>query len=152
MKRDSARKGVKSARVYDYLGEEECDSNMGMILRSIDTAAAAFDHPFVAVKITALGRPDLLEKLTTILNTIRDLWKTMGASPNTPMSRSQFQEALGRLGVSLDPEESAKLFNRLDALKDGKLDYIEWTSYLSLESMYVRLPGPSQRPPPPWLR
>ena len=128
---------MKSARVYDYLGEEECDSNMGMIMRSIETAAATFDHPFVAVKITALGRPDLLEKLTVILNTIRGLWKDMGASPNTPMSRSQFQEALGRLGVSLDEEESKELFNRLDALKDGKLDYIEWTSYLSLESMCV---------------
>eukprot|EP00011_Vannellida_sp_DIVA3-517-6-12_P001001 CAMPEP_0114624364 /NCGR_PEP_ID=MMETSP0168-20121206/10729_1 /TAXON_ID=95228 ORGANISM="Vannella sp., Strain DIVA3 517/6/12" /NCGR_SAMPLE_ID=MMETSP0168 /ASSEMBLY_ACC=CAM_ASM_000044 /LENGTH=554 /DNA_ID=CAMNT_0001835637 /DNA_START=21 /DNA_END=1683 /DNA_ORIENTATION=- len=134
-KRDSARKGVKSARVYDYQGEEECDVNMGMILRSIDTAAATFDHPFVAMKVTALGRPDLLEKLTTILNTIRSLWTNMGGCPNTPMSRIEFEEALGRLGVSLSADQHDTLFNRLDTLQDGKLDYIEWTSYLSLESM-----------------
>lgn len=67
LKRD--RTGIQSARVYDYEGEAECDANMHLSLSSIDTAGihSEGDAGFVAIKVTALGKPELLERMSLVL-------------------------------------------------------------------------------------
>jgi len=56
-----------------YCQEHECDANVKIFLDCIK-AASQFEHGFAAVKVTALGRPALLERLTVILQQIRDLF------------------------------------------------------------------------------
>ena len=72
-KRESARVGVVSARTYDYLGEAECDVNCQIFLKCME-AAMEQDRGFVAVKLTALCRPVLLERMSTLILTIREMW------------------------------------------------------------------------------
>ena len=51
-----------TARTHFYVGEEECDSNMENFLLSLKAAAecSVGTTAFVAVKLTALGRPQFL--------------------------------------------------------------------------------------------
>ena len=49
--RNKAREGVVSARTYDYTGEDECDRNLDIFLKCLDTAAKVSDSPFAAIKV-----------------------------------------------------------------------------------------------------
>ena len=55
------RKGVTGARTFFYQGEAACEKNMEVFLRCIE-AVATTTHTtgFAAIKLTALGRPQLL--------------------------------------------------------------------------------------------
>ena len=48
-----------SSRTYDYHGEEECDNNLAIALKAVE--AAKETAGFAAVKMTALGKPELLQ-------------------------------------------------------------------------------------------
>ena len=54
------RQHVYSARTYFYEGEDTCNENMEVFLKCIDTTGNTAVNGFAAIKVTALGRPDLL--------------------------------------------------------------------------------------------
>jgi len=64
------RTGIHSARTYDYAGEAECDANARICEQCIVAAGARTDSDgpgFAAIKLTALGKPELLEHLSKII-------------------------------------------------------------------------------------
>ncbi|XP_021364923.1 proline dehydrogenase 1, mitochondrial-like [Mizuhopecten yessoensis] len=67
------RNKVISARTYFYEDEANCDTNMETFLKCIDAVAGATEANtgFVAIKMTALGRPQFLT--ATMVTTI-DCW------------------------------------------------------------------------------
>lgn len=65
------RQGQYSARTFFYEGEEKCDANMEVFLQCIDTTGNTAENGFAAIKVTALGRPALLLRVSQILNQIR---------------------------------------------------------------------------------
>eukprot|EP00211_Chloroparvula_japonica_P001169 CAMPEP_0119157306 /NCGR_PEP_ID=MMETSP1310-20130426/52690_1 /TAXON_ID=464262 /ORGANISM="Genus nov. species nov., Strain RCC2339" /LENGTH=559 /DNA_ID=CAMNT_0007149921 /DNA_START=3 /DNA_END=1679 /DNA_ORIENTATION=+ len=162
--RESARVGVVAARVYDYLGEEECDRNCEVFMRCLE-AAAEQERGFVAVKLTALCRPVLLQRMTTLLLTIREMWSECvvdvkdlrvmrevsaggmaskvdrGAAhygdmlKDLKVNREEFRAIMNHLGIALSKEEFDRLFRSLDTENTGSVDYIEWTTGLNLEDM-----------------
>nr|XP_054775410.1 proline dehydrogenase 1, mitochondrial-like [Lytechinus pictus] len=54
------REGVSSARTYFYTDEKKCDDNLETLMECIRVAGATSDDGFCAVKLTALGRPQIL--------------------------------------------------------------------------------------------
>ena len=55
------RQGVTGARTFFYEGEAACEKNMETFLRCIEAVATTTQTTgFAAVKLTALGRPQLL--------------------------------------------------------------------------------------------
>jgi hypothetical protein len=53
--------GLNSARVFLYQGEEECNKNMETFINCIDAVKGSTGGTgFSAIKITALGRPEIL--------------------------------------------------------------------------------------------
>ncbi|KNC54025.1 proline dehydrogenase 1 [Thecamonas trahens ATCC 50062] len=138
--RREARRGVVSARTYDYAGEAECDANADMFLQAIEDAAAG--EGLVAVKLTALGKPVLLERMSSLLIAIRDLWHDRFAlpsgEPDGSVSPDSFQLSLRDVGVQLSESQAAELFDEIDFSKDDKLDYIEWTYALRLNDLTTR--------------
>ena len=55
-------------REFLYQGEKACDNNMEMFLKSIDVVADSMNGDgFSALKVTALGRPEILLRISEIL-------------------------------------------------------------------------------------
>jgi len=62
------RVGVTSARTFFYQGEEMCDKNLRTFLKCIETVANTTDMTgFAAIKLTALGRPQILLQLSEVI-------------------------------------------------------------------------------------
>lgn len=55
------RKNVQSARTYFYLNEATCEKNMEIFVKCLEAVAnSTFGTGITAIKLTALGRPQLL--------------------------------------------------------------------------------------------
>jgi proline dehydrogenase len=165
-RRDEARVGVVSARTYDYLGEAKCDINMELVLESIGTAAAQKnrqkrppttsgrvddgqtadneddgdeENGFVAIKLTALCKPELLQRISEILSAIRHVWQNYAAGDEPTISFDQFRRAIVEgLGLALSDGELRTLFDQFDVDGNGTIEYVEWTGTLSLQNMISR--------------
>lgn len=211
------------ARTYHYEGEHECDKNAEITLRAIETASA--ENGFAAVKVTALGKPELLQHVSTVIQENKRLFRTffldelarganaansgagagaghtaaiaqsmgsgsgpgqavagasaddlgafqdpvvgaqrdglssmgLGLGPgqavpgprvlaedpylNTVVSRSQFHAAMKGGGVSMDSASIDALFDAIDQDGSGGIDILEWTDFLSLQTL-GRMPVP----------
>lgn len=65
---------VAVGRQYSYENEATCDKHVGVFLKAIDTVARLPDQGFAAIKVTALGNPQLLERMSAALVEIRRLF------------------------------------------------------------------------------
>lgn len=65
---------VAVGRQYSYENEATCDKHVEVFLKAIDTVARLPDQGFAAIKVTALGNPQLLERMSAALVEIRDLF------------------------------------------------------------------------------
>ena len=146
---DSRGDGVISARVHMYEGEDQCELHKRIFLKCIEHVSKSSPNAFAAIKVTALGRPDLLLRVSEILRHTTHLFQTVAVDGhgaqvlhrdigNThphmrhTVSPEQLQALLARLGTT-DSETIAKtLFSQMDSNNDGQIDYIEWLSLLQV--------------------
>jgi proline dehydrogenase len=66
---------VAVGRQYSYENEATCDKHVEVFLKAIDTVAKLPDQGFAAIKVTALGNPQLLERMSAALVEIRSLFR-----------------------------------------------------------------------------
>ncbi|CAB05117.2 Proline dehydrogenase 1, mitochondrial [Caenorhabditis elegans] len=128
------RQGVSSARTYFYEGEEQCDKNRDIFKDSINAVASATKNEgFVAVKITALGRPQLLLKLSEAIVQTQNFFKALTGGMSLQEGRltsQEFYKRLGELGVKTDTESVKKFFDEVDFDSDGIVDLHGWNHIL----------------------
>lgn len=68
------RKYLPVARTYFYHGESQCEKNLEIFFKAIEAVAETTGNTgFAAIKLTALGRPRLLMKLSKIIDYMRQL-------------------------------------------------------------------------------
>ena len=127
-----ARGHVALSRQYAYQGEAECDRRVGEFETSIRAAGAG---GFAAVKLTALGDPDILRRVSRCFVETRELFTRLsGGKPS--ISRDEFQRgydavfADGNAPALFDSiMEQDNYRRRWDKLREGDaLDIITWTT------------------------
>jgi len=141
------RDGVVSARVYFYDNETACDNNAKIFYHCIEDAGRRTEG-FAAIKVTALGNPELLMRISQILVESRKLFKQFAASENVSSSASSaqpseqpfiggsrirknnFTKALELLNVNMTQSDVDNLFQKMDSDGNGEIDYIEWLENL----------------------
>lgn len=130
---------VTSARTYFYKDEEMCDENLEHFLNGIDAVSGAtLGTGFSAIKLTALGRPQLLLQLSEVLTRIRRYYEVLAKGYGTGrLSRADFGRHLK--SFELDEEEQQKWFTVLDTNADGEIDLLDWHNLLEVNVSLAHL-------------
>ncbi|XP_046575003.1 LOW QUALITY PROTEIN: proline dehydrogenase 1, mitochondrial-like [Haliotis rubra] len=131
------REKVISARTYFYEDEAHCDGNLETFMNCIDAVSDATEKSgLAAVKLTALGRPQLLLQMTEVLVSIRNVFDSIcgveGDISSKSVKEEHFLEALQRMNIRITQDESKKWFSVLDVTKDGEVDLLDWENLLEL--------------------
>eukprot|EP00961_Rhodomonas_salina_P009346 126923-Rhodomonas_salina.3 len=127
------------------MSEAHCEANTRRMCDAIPRTDSANAVPaqaqedggmqgFAAVKLTGMGRPELLERMSTILTWLRAVFSQMDTSGDGKISHEQFKAGLQNLKVALTDEEEAALFDTMDVDKNGQVDLHEWLDGLSPSS------------------
>ncbi|EGT48057.1 hypothetical protein CAEBREN_16585 [Caenorhabditis brenneri] len=104
---ENTKKAFKVSTTYFYEGEEQCDKNRDIFKDSINAVASATGNEgFVAVKVTALGRPQLLLKLSEAIVQTQNFFKALTGGMTLQEGRLTAQEFTKRLIATTEMYES----------------------------------------------
>eukprot|EP01031_Cornospumella_fuschlensis_P034235 gene34236-41441_t len=128
----STTEGKVQGRVYDYRNEELCDQHMQTFVRAIEAVKKVTPTGFAAIKLTALGNPELLKRVSTTLVETRRLFHKLDKEQSGFVTREAF---LQTFSTKIEGQDVLTYFNALDSDRDGRINYIEWTNNLQLEDL-----------------
>jgi len=131
-------------RVYTYQDEELCDGHLLTFKKCIEAVHTTTPTGFAAVKITALGNPLLLQRMSEVICELRTLFTKFDASGRGRVSREQFMEAYSTFFTDEKfGAQAANLFGLLsgggDDNKSNSVDYIAWSNSLAIETLHETL-------------
>jgi proline dehydrogenase len=127
-------------RTYNYLNEALCDSRaetFASCLRSANAVKGANTNGFVAVKCTALTNPKLLEKMSTTVVELRNLFLKFDKDETGFVTKEHFRQQFDLYFTSGEEKDVEDIFDSIDTGKDGMMDYIEWSNTITVEDLYV---------------
>jgi proline dehydrogenase len=79
------------ARKYSYESETKCDAHVETFLRCIRDVASMGPDGYAAIKVTALGNPALLTRLSTAIVETKRLFETFDENGDGVISREEFE-------------------------------------------------------------
>jgi len=123
------------SRTYEYEDEAACDRRMANFLLSIDAARSPDEHSssgYTAIKVTALGMPKLLERVSTALLAVRSLFSQLDENGDGFLEPEEFSRVYARLFVDSDEATMKQIFDNLDTDHDGKVDYVAFTKRVTI--------------------
>ena len=125
-------KEYPSARVYEYKDEMYCDANAEIFYSAIHAVKNVTPEGFAAIKITALGNPQLLERMSSSLVEIRALFHRMDVDGSGNLTYAEFKQSWSDFFVVDEESEMymKDMFSKFDKSGDGTIDSIEWTTHL----------------------
>lgn len=142
---DDEHRSSITARVYDYQSEKLSDANAEIFLSAVRAVKNVSPEGFAAVKISGLGNPVFLERMSTALNEISAFFErlqTRDIRSGTPkpgeevtLSYEEFSKGWHHFFNVTDEQEIRNTFDRLDQTRDGKVRLSDWTNSLSLEEL-----------------
>ncbi|KAG5452028.1 Proline dehydrogenase 1, mitochondrial [Clonorchis sinensis] len=135
---------VVAARTYFYESEYQCDRNMEVFLQCLDYVSGSTEKEgFAAIKVTALGRPQLLLQMSDFLVQMKRLFNLLLAADDGNLQNqttqlrvldvNNFRQRLERLGVKISYDDNLKWFTLLDVSGDGVVDLLDWSHLKSFE-------------------
>lgn len=134
------RKFNITARTYFYLNEAQCEKNMETFLRCIDAVAGATGHTgFAAVKLTALGRPQILQQLSEVIARTRVLFKEITGEDRMIFSKvtpEEFQSKYKkRFDVEFDGQDVSQWFRQMDFDQRGLMNLFSWNGLVDMRQL-----------------
>ncbi|KAK7088799.1 proline dehydrogenase 1, mitochondrial-like isoform X2 [Littorina saxatilis] len=141
------RQKVVSARTYFYENELQCDRNMDIFLNCIDAVSYATEKSgLAAIKLTALGRPQLLLQMSEVLTTVKNFITLCQQVPEgthvTGERRFEvedFDRRLSEMGVMLKDKGSRKRISIMEITQNGQVDLLDWQNLLDINHSLSKL-------------
>jgi len=125
---------LNSARVFFYAGEKECDANMQTFLDCIDAVKGSTGGTgFSAIKITALGRPEILIRLSDCIERTRRYYTQItgkkGMVIKGRVDKAAFKEAFK--ARNLDSNIEVQTFvEQMVGDSQGVINLFDWASLI----------------------
>jgi len=110
--------------VYDYKSEQDCDHHVEIFkncIRSVRDVSPT--HGFAALKVTALGNPALLERISTMIVEVKNLFSKFDEKGLGLLSRDDFVRCYEHY-FHTDDEKLTEIMDLLDPGNTGMIDYI----------------------------
>eukprot|EP00980_Cylindrotheca_fusiformis_P020665 scaffold7703_cov127-Cylindrotheca_fusiformis.AAC.14 len=117
------------AREYDYESEAKCDQHLETFMQCINDVAAGSKDGYAAVKVTALGNPKLLSRMSQAINEAKRLFQMFDKNGDGFVSRDEFKRSYKRFFYD-DDETIQQIFEEFDPDHTGQIDYISWSMML----------------------
>ncbi|XP_021936337.1 proline dehydrogenase 1, mitochondrial isoform X1 [Zootermopsis nevadensis] len=121
---------VQSARTYFYLNEAQCERNLEIFHQCLEAVSGAtFGTGICAVKLTALGRPQLLLQLSeVIMRTRKYMTEVLGGGGNVLTHHVHVEELEKKfLQAGLEEETVKKFLKQLTYDKEGVIHLFPWS-------------------------
>jgi len=122
---------LNSARVYVYQDEANCDRNMQIFLDCIDAVKGSTGGTgFSAIKLTALGRPDILIRLSDCIEKTRRYYTQVtgkkGMVIKGNVNRASFKDIFKEKNIQTADVD--KFLENMTGDKDGIIHLFNWSS------------------------
>jgi len=134
-----------TARIYEYQSEEEADRNGKVFELAVRAVKDTSPEGFAAVKVSALGDPVLLERISTSLVELRRFFMRLKSLDSTSdglddfearqLSYDEFRAGWHHFFSEIPESEIKAEFRRLDTENTGSIDFMEWTYTLQPEEL-----------------
>ncbi|GIY11428.1 hypothetical protein CDAR_536042 [Caerostris darwini] len=132
------RKYHVKARTYFYLSEAQCEKNLETFLKSIEAVAGSTQSTgFAAIKLTALGRPQLLMQLSEVIARTRKYFKEVTGAASEHMvaekvSPTAIATKLEYHKIKTDNEEVKNWLQNMDYDRKGLMNMFCWSGLVDL--------------------
>ena len=129
---------AQPARTYKYIDEQKCDGNMAIFLQCIQAVHNVTPEGFAAVKITALGVPALLERLSDAITRTKALFAQLDTNNDGLVSVRDFTSWYT---ATYGPAHTARVHQMFveaagAAADDAMLDYAGWSNMWALSDIW----------------
>lgn len=124
------------ARVYDYKSEKECDQHVEIFksciraVRDVSSSSSSTSSGFAALKVTALGNPALLERMSNVITEVNNLFSEFDKKSSGVITREEFVQCYEH-HFHLDGGKLAEVLEYLDPNDTGRIDYISFAQMLT---------------------
>ena len=128
-------KSTAQARVHAYAGETRCDDNAEIFKHAVEAVHDVAHNGFAAIKLSGLGQPALMERMSVALLEIEALFGQLGHSKDAStveLNYEQFLEGWKQCFNFLSEAEVKEAFDRVDTDQDGYIDIVDWMSSLTV--------------------
>lgn len=122
------------ARTFMYQNEEQCDHHVDIFKACVKAVKDVTPNGFAALKITALGDPILLERMSKCINECYKLMKEFDTNKNGIITVADFELNYHKFFVDAKTRLPG-LIKRLDPNNSGQIDYIEWSKMVQPEDV-----------------
>lgn len=120
------------ARLYDYQSEEECDRHVSIFQECIQSVHDVSSVGFAALKVTALGNPELLERMSTMIVEVKNLFAKFQPESGSGglISRENFAQCYQQ-HFHVDDHQLKEVIESLDPTDSGLVDFISFAEMLT---------------------
>jgi len=138
---------VQSARTYFYLNEAQCERNMETFIKCLEAVqGATYGTGIAAVKLTALGRPQLLLQLSeVIMNARKYMEEIAGCTGNVLTHHKTIKDLEQYFGGMTQNVDVKNFLNKVTSDKEGILHLFPWSGIINEDcqlSDTFRVPDP----------
>ncbi|BFG01985.1 proline dehydrogenase 1 mitochondrial [Drosophila madeirensis] len=150
---------VSSARTYFYLNEATCERNMETFIKCLEAvsdddakvprasaAGATFGTGITAIKLTALGRPQLLLQLSEVIMRTRQYMEDLMGGQGNVLTHHKTIKDLEKYYATLGDNKNVQDFlKNVTSDKEGILHLFPWSGIVDEDSQLsdtFRVPDP----------
>ncbi|GBM41137.1 Proline dehydrogenase 1, mitochondrial [Araneus ventricosus] len=132
------RKYCPVARTYFYLDEAQCEKNMETFLKCISAVAGSTQCTgFAAIKMTALGRPQLLMQLSEVIAQTRKFFSSVTGKQERMalenVSPEFLEHKLEDFHFNVEKREVKEFLQHMDYDKKGLMNLYCWSGLVDMD-------------------